>query len=274
MEYIPKIGFGTYKLQGETVISSVIHALNNGYRHIDTAHLYNNETEIGEAIKKCNIKRNELWITTKISIREILKGEEFIYNSILSSLKRLDTEYLDLILLHGPVNGKLTESWIILEEIILGNIPSLKNKVRYIGVSNYDIDHLNNILPICRIKPYANQFEISPYLNRVKLINFCKENKIIVVAHTSLIKGHKFNDIALENISNKIKISKPLILLAWALHHGITILPRSSNPQHIQENITCLNVKLSDNIMNDLNNFYKVDTYCTHPQYVNNKFIK
>lgn len=268
MEHIPKIGFGTYKLQGEIAISSVICALNNGYRHIDTAHLYNNETEIGKVIKKCGVQRDELWITTKISLKEILKGAQFIYNTILNSLERLNTDYLDLVLLHGPINKKLIESWTILEEIILGNVPNLTNKVRYIGVSNYNIEQLNVILPICRIKPYVNQFEISPYLDRSNLINFCKKNKIIVVAHSSLIKGHKFDDITLENISNRIKISKPLILLAWAIHHDLVILPRSSKPQHIQENITSLNVKLDNDIINELNNFYKIGSYCTHPQYI------
>lgn len=268
MEHIPLVGFGTYKLQGEIGILSVVFALKNGYNHIDTAHLYYNEKEIGQAILVSGVKRNELWITTKVSPQDINGGVKYIYQSIMNSLKELDTEYLDLVLLHGPVKGKLEESWIALEEIILGNVPDLKDKVRYIGVSNYDIHHLNVILPICRIKPYANQFEISPYLNRMELVNFCKERQIIVVAHTSLIKGHRFNDARLENISKRINVSKPLILLAWALQHDMVVLPRSSNRQHIRENITCINVELSDEVMNELNEFYKNDVYCTHPQHI------
>ena len=176
---------------------------------------------------------------------------------------------MDLILLHGPVNTKLIESWIALEEIILGNVENLKNKVRYIGVSNYDVNHLSVIVPICRIKPYANQFEISPYLNRDNLVEYCNKNNIIIIAHTSLIKGNRFNDLKLENISNKTNISKSLILLAWALNNNMVIIPRSSNPVHIKENITSVNIQLNDNILDELNNFYKTDTYFIYSRFVN-----
>ena len=267
MKNIPICGFGTWELRGEIAINSTICALKSGYNHIDTASLYGNEIEIGKAIKECDISRDTIWITTKVSMRDIKKGKKTIYNSILNSLKYLDTDYLDLVLLHGPVDEKLIESWIALEEIMFGNVDNLKDKVRYIGVSNYDINHLNVILPICRIKPYVNQFEISPYLNRDKLVKYCKENQIIIVAHTSLIKGERINDLKLENISNKINIGKPVILLAWALNHDMVILPRSSNLDHIKENITSINIKLDDNVMNELDNFYKVDTHFIYSRF-------
>lgn len=268
MEKIPLIGLGTYRLRKDVVISSVTNGLNIGYRHIDTANLYSNEMEIGQVIKNCGIKRNEFWITTKVGLSDIKNGPQTIYASIVNSLKQLNTEYLDLVLLHGPVDGKLMESWAALEEIILGNVINLKDKVRYIGVSNYDIEHLNVMLPTCRIKPYANQFEISPYLNRSELVTFCRENGIIIVAHSSLIKGEKFDDVGLEDISKRIKISKPLILLAWALHHNMIVLPRSSSREHIEENIMCLDIKLGDDVVKELDMFYKISTYCTHPQYI------
>lgn len=266
MESIPKLGFGTFRLRDDAALNSAICAIKEGYNHIDTANLYRNENEIGKAIKESKISRDKLWITTKIQVKDIKKGKEAIHNSILNSLEQLDTSYLDLVLLHGPVEEKLIESWNILEEIILGQVDGLKDKVRFIGVSNYDINHMELLLANCQVKPYANQFEVSPYLNRDDLISYCNEKGIICVAHTSLVKGEKFNDAKLIKLSQELKISEPLILLAWALNKGMVVLPRSSKPGHINENMKCLDVKLSQETMEVLNSFN--DGYCTHPQYI------
>lgn len=264
---IPKCGFGTYKLSGEIAYTSTLNALHSGYTHIDTANLYKNEVEIGKAIKDSGILRENIWITTKVQIGDIRRGKDAIYDSVVNSLEKLQTGYLDLVLLHGPTDDVVT-SWKALEDIVLGNVEQLKDKVRYIGVSNYEIRHLNILLISCRIKPYTNQIEVSPYMPRIELVEYCRQKDIIVTAHTSLLKGNKFDDSKLENISNRIKINKPLILLAWALWHDMIILPRSSNLEHIQENIKSLNVKLVDDVVKELDEFHKIDTYCTHPQFV------
>lgn len=266
MKNIPKVGFGTYRLRNEVAFNSTLFALKHGYNHIDTANLYCNENEIGKAIKLSEIPRYELWITTKIQIKDIKKGKDAMYKSILNSCEQLGTSYLDLVLLHGPVDELIVESWNALEDIINGDVEEMKGKVRFIGVSNYNVDHLDLILRECKIKPYANQFEVSPYLNRDKLISFCNKNNIIVVAHTSLIKGEKFNDERLDILSRQIHLSKSLILLGWALNKGMIVLPRSSNSEHIIENIKCLDIQLDVNTMDILSNF---DVgYSTHPQYV------
>ncbi|QKF94530.1 aldo/keto reductase [Fadolivirus algeromassiliense] len=275
METIPPCGFGTYRLRGDAARESTACALNEGYNHIDTANLYGNEDKVGEAIKNSKIPRDKLWITTKIQIKDIKKGKDAMYASISNSLTQLQTSYLDLVLLHGPVEECLIESWSILEEVILGSVEHLKDRVRFIGISNYDVHHLEQLLPVCRIKPYANQFEVSPYLNRFNLIDYCKEKNIIVVAHTSLVKGEKFNDQKLIEMSEQTRISKSLVLLGWGLSHGMVVLPRSSNPEHIKENLQCLQIKLDTNIMSQLNEFYKYEKeepgYYTHPQYIKKK---
>lgn len=257
---IPKLGFGTYRLKGDTVYNSTLQALKQGYTHIDTANLYRNETEIGKAIKDSRVCRNKLWLTTKIQVKDIRKGKEAILSSIMNSLKELDTEYLDLVLFHGP-DEKIVESWKFLEEIFV----ELKNKIRFIGVSNYDISHLELLLGSCKIKPYANQFEVSPFWNRDELIQYCRNKGIIAVAHTSLVKGEKFNDQKLTQLSQKVKIIEPLLLLAWALHKGLIVLPRSAKVEHIQENMKCLTIQLDSEIMRTLDSFH--EDYCTHPQY-------
>jgi diketogulonate reductase-like aldo/keto reductase len=273
MEQIPNCGFGTYRLKGNEAKNSVLHALKCGYTHIDTANLYANETEVGEAIKENGVQRSDIWITTKVQIKDIRKGQDAIYESIRQSLEKLDTSYIDLVLLHGPVEGQLIESWKALENILMDKCEKIKKeRIRFIGVSNYDVQHLETILDICEIKPYANQFEISPYLNRDELVKFCKLNDIIVVAHTSLIKGEKFKDPKLIKIHQEEKISKALLLLGWALTHGMVVLPRSKNPKHIEKNLNCINTKLCDSIIRVMNRFHEEDTYFTHPQYI--KHIK
>jgi diketogulonate reductase-like aldo/keto reductase len=266
MQYIPKRGFGTYRLKGDIARTSTLLALQEGYDHIDTANLYRNEDEVGKAIKESGKPRNKLWITTKIQVKDMRKGKDAIYNSILNSLNQLGTEYIDLVLFHGPIEDNIIESWKILEEIILGNVDNLKNRVRFIGVSNYEIVHLENLLQNCKVKPYANQFEVSPYLCRENLIKYCQEKGIHVVAHTSLVKGEKFNDTKLTELSEQVKISKPLLLLSWALHKNMIVLPRSSNPDHINENMKCLEIKLDSETIKALDAFH--EGYCTHPQYI------
>lgn len=265
MESIPKCGFGTYPLKGQEAINCALIALREGYDHVDTATLYRNEFEIGKAIKLSGISRDKLWVTTKIQPRDIGKGKRSIWKSILNSLKQLDTDYIDLVLLHAPVNDKLIESWSVLEEIIMGNVVELKNKVRFIGISNYDICHMDVILKNCRIKPYCNQFEITPFYNRPDLLDYCKEMGIIVVAHTSLVKGEKFHDVRLEALSTETGISKSLLLLGWAIAKGMVVLPRSGNEEHIRENIKCLSVKLSEEIIKKLDTFD--DGYCLYAKF-------
>jgi len=262
---IPNLGFGTYRLKGDVAYNSTLIALQQGYRHIDTANLYKNEVEIGKAIKASSISRNEIWITTKIQVNDIKKGIDIMYKSIVNSLQQLDTEYLDLVLLHGPVDNEIVNNWKALEEIFLYK---LNGKIRFIGISNYNMNHIELLLSDCKVKPYTNQIEISPYYFRRKLINYCQEKGIIVTAHTSLVKGEKFNDSKLENLSQKKKISKSILLLSWALSKNMIVLPRSSKEEHIIENMKSVDTILDIETIDELNGFH--DGYCTHPHYKDN----
>ena len=250
---IPKIGLGTYRLKGKTVYESVLTALRVGYRHIDTASLYGNEKEIGEAIVNSGIKREDIWITTKIKVKDIENGKEKMKDSVLNSLKNLQTEYIDLVLLHGPTDT--LKDWQYLEEIYFET-----GKIKNIGVSNYDVRHLENLLGNCEIRPYVNQFEVNPYLERNYLIDYCQKERILVVAHSSLVKGEKFSDEKLKQTAEKFNISCAQLLLSWALSKNLIIIPRSSNSSHIQENF------FSESLSVDLDDFN--ESYTTHPQYI------
>ncbi len=266
MDHIPKLGFGTYKLRGDVAFKSTLCALRHDYTHIDTANLYRNEEEIGKAIKESRIERCKLWITTKIQVKDIRKGKDAMLESINNSLSQLGVEYLDLVLLHGPADEMIESTWKFLEEIVLND---LKGKIRFIGVSNYGIKHLEIVLKDCKIKPYTNQIEVNPYYQRNKLRSYCQENGIIVTAYSSLIKGEKFSDTKLEELSQNTKISKPLLLLVWAVDKDMIVLPRSSKEEHIIENMKCLDITLDKKVIQELDGFQNGDSagYCTHPQY-------
>lgn len=242
---IPNIGFGTYKLDKNTTYQMVKQALQIGYRHIDTANLYQNEIQVGQAIKDSGVNRKEIFITTKISINHIKKGDNGIFLSIRESLLKLDVEYIDLILLHGPVKNKIISSWKMLERILLGEIMDIK--ILNIGVSNYNIDNLKIILDNCKIKPLVNQIEINLYLQRAELYNFCVEHDIQIISHTSLIRRLKFNCEKLESLSKKYNLSKSNILLLWLLNKNIKIIPSTTNYVHLIENFN-IQYKILDNL--------------------------
>jgi diketogulonate reductase-like aldo/keto reductase len=297
---IPSIGFGTFRLKGNDAYQMVLRALQNGYRHIDTAKLYGNEQDVGRAIKDSGVKREEIFITTKIW-KDDLKNENRMIKSVKNSLRKLGVDYLDLVLLHtypdeiekkilsnpvqinlmnliNPMNlqaqknpmiqlsNKLIITWRVMESILDNKIPELENKVKHIGVSNYKIKHLEKLLKFCKHKPYVNQIEVSPYLVREDLVKYCQKNDIKVVAHTSLIKGEKFTDDKLVNLSKKYEISMPLLLLGWALSKNYVVLPRTSQFEHLTHNYKCLEMTLSKEIIEELDRFN--ENYATHPQYI------
>jgi diketogulonate reductase-like aldo/keto reductase len=273
VEEIPKIGLGTYCLKGIDAYNMTLAALNHNYRHIDTAKLYRNEKEIGRAIKDSGIPRREIFITTKIWIDDIEKGRSKIIQSVMKSLKNLDTDYIDLVLLHAPPHDdKIAETWKVLEDIYNKSVVGLENKVKHIGVSNYDVHHLQILLDNCRIKPYVNQFEVSPFLTRKELVNFCNMKGIKIVAHTSLIKGKKFDDIELKKLAESNGMSISNLLLCWALHKNFIILPRTSKIEHLQDNIKCLDRKIDQNVI-ELMDTYNIN-YAIHRKYLGRKFKK
>jgi methylglyoxal/glyoxal reductase len=248
---IDKIGFGTYKIKSKEIIKK---AIKIGYRTIDTADLYNNHQEIRDAIKESGYNRNEFFIVSKIKNKDQVNGtvKEAIY-------KILDIfEYIDLLLLHAPMSSFI-DSWKILEN------EYKNNKIKKIGVSNFRIDELRLLLKTCKIKPYLNQIEISPFNTRYELTKFCKDNDIIVQAYSSLTRGFKLKkDIKnIEIIKQKYKLSTCQILLKWAYDSGYYIIPMSTNYDHMKENFIIDKLNSLDqesmHLLNSLNeNYYTI----------------
>jgi diketogulonate reductase-like aldo/keto reductase len=259
MEY-PLINFGTYRLLDNTY-KALEYAFDNNYTSIDTASLYKNEHIIGNFLTKNEVKRNNIWITSKLNPKIFVKSDADIIESIHKTLSDLNTNYLDLFLIHCPKEDHIIKSWAIMEHYYKEGI--FKN----IGVSNFDIQHIEEIKKFSNIPIYTNQIEVTPFLKRPNIINYMKQNNILVSAHSSLAKGEKLDDPILKNIAFKYNKTPAQIMLKWALQSDYIIMPRSCNNEHINENIN-LDFEINNIDMDELNN---ISTYhITHPQYILN----
>jgi len=247
---LPDIGLGTYQLTPEQTYRSVRWALEIGYRHIDTAALYRNEKQVGQAIRDSGISRQQIFVTTKILPKAIVKP------AIESSLHQLDLGYIDLMLLHSP-----SQTWGELSRLYCELYRS--RLIHYIGVSNYQERHLKQLEGI---KPYANQIEVTPFLPRKNLREYCQKQGIYVVAHSSLTKGIQLNNQQLLEIITENGFNGAALLLKWALQNNLKIIPRSANHKHILANFNLPSELLSKPMMKCLDN---LDCgFATHPQHI------
>lgn len=225
---IPRLGLGTWDLRGKEAYQAVLWSLNLGYRLIDTASFYGNENEIGEAVKDTNIPREEIFLTTKVWNSD--HGYSNTLNAFEKSLKRLKVEYIDLYLIHWPVSGLRNETWKALEEIYESE------KTRAIGVCNFTIRHLKELLETSETIPTINQIEFSPFLFQKELMDYCKSKKIVVEAYTPLSRGRKFDNEVVRALVQKYNKTPAQILIRWGLQHEIIEIPKSGNQQHLREN--------------------------------------
>ena len=252
------INFGTYRL-GKDTYSALGHALECGYRSIDTASLYKVEPIIGQYISENGINRSELRITSKLNPKIMEKTESEIIDSIQKTLADLNTDYLDLFLIHAPKEEHIIKCWNIMENFHKRGI--FKN----IGVSNFDVHHMETVRNFSTTPIYTNQLELSPFLKRPNVVKYMREKNIRITAHSSLAKGEKFSDPILVKMASKYNRSSAQIMLAWGKQNDFCIIPRSSKQTHIAEDIT-LDFIISESDMNELNGI--TDVHITHPQYI------
>lgn len=243
------VGLGTYKLQGEVCTNIIKSGLELGYRQIDTAQLYNNHEEIAIGISQSYIPRTEIFIQSKIHNSNIRKLK--IAESIKEIKKELNTDYLDLILLHNPVKN-YDKAW---EELI--RCQSHYN-IRYIGVSNFEITHLENIISLTDITPWLNQIELNIFNQQTELVQYNKSKQIITQSHTTLTKGALLDDKKIGLFANKLNISVPELMFRFILEQDIGILPRTSKIDHLIYNFNIAkNTKLNPIFEFKNNNFIK-----------------
>jgi diketogulonate reductase-like aldo/keto reductase len=234
---IPQIGLGLWQVADAATFDTAFHAaIAAGYRHFDSAQFYRNEHMLGSAWKASGIDRKQLFLTTKISIDNFSRKRTLA--SFENSLVKLQTDYVDLLLLHFPVSILRKKAWSVLEQL------QSDGRVRSIGVSNYTIRHLEEMKKYTAITPAVNQVELHVFLQQPELIAYCKERGIVIEAYSPLAHGKKMDDPLIASIAAKHDKSYAQIMLRWCIENDLVVLPKSVSPQRIQENIASFDFAL------------------------------
>jgi len=257
---IPMLGYGTWQIpDGQKVEECVFTALMDGYRLIDTAKIYENEIGVGKAIKKAiesGIPREEIYVTTKLWNGDHDNVEE----AFNESLKKLGLDYIDLYLIHWPVIGKRIATWKIFEKLLE------TGKVKSIGVSNFTIPQLQELMNNSKIVPATNQVEFSPWLYQKELLDFCNKNNIVLEAYSPLTRGKMLNDKRLAIIAKKYDRSPAQMILRWAIQQDIVVIPKSTDPKKIVENSQLYDFEIEKKDIETINSFNENKRFCWNPE--------
>lgn len=226
---IPYLGLGVYQSPpGEITLRAVKYALKIGYRQIDTAELYGNEKDVGRALRESGIRREDVFITTKVWNSH--QGYDSTLYACEGSLARLGLSYVDLYLIHWPVQGLGDETWRAMIKLLH------QGKARAIGVSNYSIRELNELLEKSDIVPAVNQVEFHPFLYQEDLLRFCKNNNIQLEAYSPLTRGKRLNHPKILELAKKYNKTPAQVLIRWSLQHNVIVIPKSIHEARIKEN--------------------------------------
>ena len=264
---IPQYGLGVYQIEGdEATEKACLEAFKIGIRHIDTAHAYQNERGVGSAIKKSNIPREELFITSKLWVSDY--GEGITLNAIDKMLERLNLKYLDLLLLHQQV-GDYIEAYKEMEKAVE------QGKVRSIGLSNFD-EKLDDILKICKIKPAVLQVECHPYWNQEDLKKRIEQYGTRIESWYPIGHGDKdlINEDLFTRLGQKYNKTNVQIILRWHIQIGNIVFPKSTNPKHIKENSEIFDFSLTNEEMDEINKMGKTKRFFIMPLEDQEKMFK
>jgi diketogulonate reductase-like aldo/keto reductase len=242
---IPQVGLGVWQTpRGSTTRAAVEAALAAGYRHVDTARIYGNEADVGAGLKAQPIPRAELFVTTKLWNQD--QGYDAALAAFDASLQRLGLEYVDLYLIHWPVAGKRLDSWRALERL------HAEGRARAIGVSNYLVPHLRELLADAKVVPAVNQIELHPFLQRHETVSLCRDQGIVVEAYSPLTHGERLDHPTVLEVARRVKRSPAQVLLRWGVQRGFVVLPKSTQPRRIAENAALFDFALDPDAMTTL----------------------
>ena len=242
---MPLLGLGTFQMgPGQQTREAVLAALKLGYRLIDTAALYENEADVGEAVRRSGIRRDEIFITTKLWNTD--HGYERAIAACEKSLKLLGLPQVDLYLIHWPVQKVRADSWRALQTLLH------QGKCRAIGVSNYMLPHMTELLATTTTVPAVDQVEFSPFLYHRELLEFCRSKNIQLESYSPLTKGTRLDDPRLAAVAARHGRSTAQILIRWTLQHGVVAIPKAVHPRHLSENAAVFDFELSPSDMKAL----------------------
>ena len=261
---MPWFGLGVFKVQeGQEVIDSVRAAIKAGYRSIDTATVYGNEEGVGQAIRESGVAREELFITTKVWNND--QGYDSTLAAFDLSLGKLGLDYVDLYLVHWPIRAKYKDTWRALEKLYADG------KVRAIGVSNFQIDHLEDLLTGAVVKPMVNQVELHPLLSQLELREYCKAQGIQIEAWAPLAQGHLLDNEVIAEIAAHHNKTLPQVILRWDLQNGIVTIPKSVKEERITANADIFDFELSEDEISRINALNNNQRFGSHPDRFNNE---
>lgn len=246
---MPGMGLGVFQVENDATAEMVKNAIEVGYRSIDTAAIYGNEAGVGEGIKQAltstNLQREDLFITSKVW-NDGLSYEETV-TAYEESLEKLGLDYLDLYLIHWPGKDKYAESWKALEDLYD------QGKIKAIGVCNFTVAHLKNLLSFARVKPVVNQVEFHPRLQQAELRSFCDKHEIQLEAWAPLMQGGLLEDATISKIAEKYSKSNTQVILRWDVQNGIITIPKSVRRERMMQNADIFNFQLTDEEMAIIN---------------------
>lgn len=258
---MPLIGFGTYKLNDQETTKVVNTALQCGYRHIDTASYYNNEKAIGTAIKTSGIPREELFLTSKIWNSQ--QGYENTLKAFNDSIKKLGTDYLDLYLIHWPTPMQ-KETWRAMEKL------HREGYIKSLGVSNFTVKYLQDLLESAEVKPVLNQVEFHPYLVQKDLINYCRQENIHMEAWSPLMRGGILDIDLLKDLALKYNKSIPQIVLRWDIQMGFSTIPKTTSRERMLENMNIFDFEIEEEDISRITSLNKDKRISRDPEVVYN----
>ena len=245
---MPKIGLGTYRVKdGDECRESVKHAIEQGYRSIDTAMIYGNEETVGQGIKEglesTGLSREDLFITSKLWLTDF--GRQNVEDAYRQSVAKLGLDYLDLYLMHWPGTNEavMIDTWRGMEDLYK------QNQVKNIGVSNFTPEHFEALLAQVSIKPVINQVEFHPYLTQNELRKYLEAQNIIMESWSPLMNSQILHDEVINEVANEVGKTPAQVVIRWNIQHDVVVIPKSVTPHRIEENLDVWNFELSDNQM-------------------------
>ena len=255
---MPLFGLGVWAAQsGQETYDAVLYALKTGYRHIDTAEMYRNEKDVGNAVVDSGINRDEVFVTTKLWDSGL--GYDHALKAFDISLQKMNLDYVDLYLIHWPENGSQLKIWRALERI------KKEGRTRSIGVSNFAPKYLKELLVVDSEHPVVNQVELSPFLQQKHIYSFCQKENIHLTGYCPLSRGNRFNDSNLSRIAKGTKKSAAQVMIRWALQRGHTVIPKSVSPARIEENANVFDFNLNNAQMKILDGLEEGLRFCPDP---------